>query len=104
MTWRAQADNTRTMCVKRWRQELVSWAVLEVSSQKRQQLIQNALILPLFDCCDFAWSNLQHQDIDRLQRLQNKSAGIITRCSRPSEASDQLLWLIQGRGQKSVVY
>ena len=27
----------RTMCVKRWRQELVFWAVLEVSSQKRQQ-------------------------------------------------------------------
>ena len=25
------------VCVKKWRQELVSWAVLEISSQKRQQ-------------------------------------------------------------------
>ena len=33
LTWKAHA----AMCVKRWRQELVYWAVLEVSSQKRQQ-------------------------------------------------------------------
>ena len=25
------------VCVKKWRQELVSWAVLEISSQKKQQ-------------------------------------------------------------------
>ena len=33
MTWKAHADY---VC-KRWRQELTSWAVLEVLSQKRQQ-------------------------------------------------------------------
>ena len=27
--------------------------------------------------CDIGWSNLLHQDIDRLQRLQNRSARII---------------------------
>ena len=53
-------------------------------------LVHNALILPLFDYCDIAWSNLLQQDIDRLQRLQNRSARIITRCSRSSEAIEQL--------------
>ena len=55
-------------------------------------LVHNALILPLFDYCDIAWSNLLQQDIDRLQRLQNRSARIITRCSRSSEAIEQLHW------------
>ena len=32
MTCRTHADNTRTMCVKRWRQELVSWEEEEVRS------------------------------------------------------------------------
>ena len=45
-----------------------------------------------FDYCDIAWSNLLQQDIDRLQRLQNRSARIITRCSRSSEAIEQLHW------------
>ena len=58
-------------------------------------LVHNALILPLFDYCDIAWSNLQQQDIDQLQplqRLQNRSARFITRCSRSSEAVEQLHW------------
>ena len=42
--------------------------------------------------CDIAWSNLLQQDIDRLQRLQNRSARIITRCSRSAEAIEQLHW------------
>ena len=71
------------MCVKSWRQELVSWAVLEVFFTKgAATLVYNAVILPLFDYCDIAWSNLLQQDIDRLQPLQNRSARIITRCSR----------------------
>ena len=55
-------------------------------------LIHNALILPLFDYCDIAWSNLLQQDIDRLQRLQNRSTRIITHYSRSSEAIEQLHW------------
>ena len=35
-------------------------------------LVYNALIIPLFDYCDITWSNLLQQDIDRLQRLQNR--------------------------------
>ena len=54
--------------------------MLEVSSKKRQQQ------------CDFACSNLLQQDIDRLQRLQNRSARMITRCSRSSKAIEQLHW------------
>ena len=42
--------------------------------------------------CDIAWSNLLQQDIDRLPRLQKRSAWIITRCS--SEAIVQLHWRV----------
>ena len=37
--------------------------------------------------------NLLQQDIDRLLRLKNRSAWIITHCSRSSEAIEQLHWL-----------
>ena len=53
--------------------------------------VNNATLsdFPLFDYCDIAWSNLLQQHIDRLQCLQNRSARIITRCSRSSEAIEQ---------------
>ena len=56
--------------------------------------VNNATLsdFPLFDYCDIAWSNLLQQHIDRLQRLQNRSARIITRCSRSSEAIAQWHW------------
>ena len=55
-------------------------------------LVHNTLILPLFDYCDIAWSSLLQQDQDRLQRLQHRSARIITCCTRSSEAMNQLRW------------
>ena len=39
----------------------------------------------LITVCDIAWSNLLQQVLDRLQQLQNRSAQIITCCSRPSD-------------------
>ena len=39
----------------------------------------------LITVCDIAWSNLLQQVLDRLQQLQNRSARIITCCSRSSE-------------------
>ena len=39
----------------------------------------------LITVCDIAWSNLLQQVLVRLQQLQNRSARIITCCSRPSE-------------------
>ena len=39
-----------------------------------------------------ARSNLLQQDIDRLQRLQNRSTRIIPRCSRSYEAIEQSHW------------
>ena len=55
-------------------------------------LVYETLILPLFYFCDIAWSSLLQQDIDRLQRLQNRSARIITHCTRSSEAIGYLYW------------
>ena len=55
-------------------------------------LVHNTLILPLYDYCDIAWSNLLQRDIDQLQYPQNRSAWIITHCSHSSEAIEQLHW------------
>ena len=53
-----------------------------------------SFILPLFDYCDIAWSNLLQQDIDQLQRLQSRSAAMIfPRCPRSFESIEQLHWL-----------
>ena len=58
-------------------------------TEEAATLVHNALILPLFDYCDIAWSNILQQDI---QRLKNISSQIITRCSRSSEAIELLQW------------
>ena len=42
-------------------------------------LIYNALVLPLFDYCDVVWGNLNQGLSDRLQKLQNRAARIITK-------------------------
>ena len=41
--------------------------------------IYQSLILPLFDYCDVVWDNLSLTLADRLQRLQNRAARVITR-------------------------
>ena len=89
MTWKAHADY---VCKKVASRVSILGRVRRFVTQEAAQLVHNALILPLFDYCDITWSNLLQQDIDRLQRLQNRSARIITRCSRSSEAIEQLHW------------
>ena len=80
------------MCKKVVSRVSILGRVRSFVTKEAATLVHNALILPLFDYCDIAWSNLLQQDIDRLQRLQNRSARIITRCSRSSEAIEQLHW------------
>ena len=41
--------------------------------------IHQSLILPLFDYCDVVWDNLSLTMADRLQKLQNRAARVITR-------------------------
>ena len=53
-------------------------------TEEAATLVHNALILPLFDNCDIAWSNLLQKDIDRLQRLQNR---VIVKKSSPKNLS-----------------
>ena len=89
MTWKAHADY---VCKKVASRVSILGRVRSFVTKEAATLVHNALILPLFDYCDIAWSNLLQQDIDRLQRLQNRSARIITRCSRSSEAIEQLHW------------
>ena len=78
MTWKAHADY---VCKKVASRVNISGRVRSFVTREAATLLHNALIFPLFDYCHIAWSKLLQQDIDRLQRLQNRSAWIITRCS-----------------------
>ena len=89
MTWTAHADY---VCKKVASRVNILGRIRSFVTKEAAALVHNALILPLFDYYDIAWSNLLQQDIDRQQRLQNRSARIIRRCSRSSEAKEQLHW------------
>ena len=57
--------------------------------------IYNALILPLFDYCDVVWDNLDKGLAERIQKLQNRAARIITQSSYDIRSHDilrQLKW------------
>ena len=49
--------------------------------------IYQALILPHFDCCSSVWDELNATLSDKLQKLQNRAARIITRSSYDTSAS-----------------
>ena len=70
MTWKAHADY---VCKKVGSRVSILGCVRSFITKEAATLVHNPLILPLFDYCDIAWSNLLQQDIDRLQRLQNRS-------------------------------
>ena len=89
MTWKAHADY---VCKKVASRVSILGRVRSFVTKEAAILVHKTLILPLFDYCDIAWSNLLQQDMDTLQRLQNRSARIITHCTRSSEAIEQLHW------------
>ena len=80
------------MCKKVASRVSILGRVTSFVTKEAATLVHNALILPLFDYCEISWSNLLQPDIDQLQCLQNRSAQIITHCSRSSEAIGQLHW------------
>ena len=89
MTWKVHANYVCKTVVSRV--SILGRRTCQTFRQKEAAtLVHNAFILPLFDYCDTAWSNHLQQDIDRLQRLQNRSAWIITHCSRSSKATEGL--------------
>ena len=58
-------------------------------------MIYNALVLPLFDYCDVVWGNLNQGLTERLQKLQNRAARIITKSEysiRSADILDKLHW------------
>ena len=64
MTWKAHADY---VCKKVASRVSILGRVRGFVTKEAATLVRNALILPLFDSCVIAWSNLLQQDIDRLQ-------------------------------------
>ena len=89
MTWKGHADYVRKKVACRVG---ILGCIRGFLTKEVSILVHNTLILPLFDYCDIAWSSLLQQDQDRLQRLQRRSARIITCCTRSSEAMNQLRW------------
>ena len=89
MTWKAHADY---VCKKVACRVGILGRIRGFLTKEVSILVHNTLILPLFDYCDIAWSSLLQQDQDRLQRLQHRSARIITCCTRSSEAMNHLRW------------
>ena len=86
MTWKAHADY---VCKKVASSSFsILGRVRSFVTKEAATVGHNAVMLPLFGYCDIAWSKTLQQDIDRLRCLQNRSARIITRCSRSSEAAD----------------
>ena len=61
MTWKAHADY---VCKKVASRVSILGRVRSFVTKEAATLVHNALILPLFDYCDIAWSNLLQQDID----------------------------------------
>ena len=54
--------------------------------------IYNCPILPVLSYTDTAWGELSAECSNRLQRLQNRAAGITIRCDRSSDAIRNLGW------------
>lgn len=48
----------------------------------------NSLIQPLFDYCDIVWDGMSSTNADRLQRLQNRAARVITRQNYEIRSTD----------------
>jgi len=63
MTWKAHADYVHEKVASRVG---LLGRVRSFVTKEAATLVHNALILPLFDYCDIAWSKLLQQDIDRL--------------------------------------
>jgi len=55
--------------------------------------IYDALIQPWFDYCDVVWDNLPKTLADKLQRMQNRAARIITKSSYERRSNDILVEL-----------
>ena len=53
--------------------------------------IYKGLIEPHFDYCSAFWDGLSQQLSDKLQKLQNRAARVITKSSRYDASSRQLL-------------
>ena len=52
--------------------------------------IYKSLILPFFDYCDVLWTNANKGGLDRLQKLQNRAARVITHASYDVRSRDLL--------------
>jgi len=59
-------------------------------TQDTAQTIYNALVLSWFDYCDVVWDNLPITLADRLQKLQNRAARIITKSNYDIRSRDIL--------------
>ena len=82
--------------------------IRDLISQETAITIYNSLIKPWFDYCDVVWDNLPATLAERLQKLQNRAARVITRESyevRSNSICQRLGWinLTQSRIQHKAI-
>ena len=61
-----------------------------IDNQETLQTFFYSLVQPYFDYCDGVWGDRSKTRADKLQKLQNKAARIITRADFPNRSSDVL--------------
>ena len=65
------------------------------NNQETLKTIYYSLVQPYFDYCDFVWGDYSKTRADKLQKLQNRVARIITRLDYSISSSDVLNSLLR---------
>ena len=87
LTWDGQLENIQTKVsrgigmLRRMRKVVSKTTLIKV---------YNAIILPHFDYCSLVWDNCSDYLIDKLQKLQNRAARVITGRSYETRSRDVL--------------
>ena len=87
LTWDKQLENVQTKVsrgigmLRRMRKVVPKTTLIKV---------YNAIILPHFDYCSLVWDNCSDYLIDKLQKLQNRAARVITGSSYETRSRDVL--------------
>ena len=92
-TWSEHIDK---MCKKISQRLGVIRRIRHIIKDKTCKLLCNALVIPYFDYCDVIINNTFAKHINRLQKLQNRSARCILKehhRAHASEMLDTLGWL-----------
>ena len=87
LTWERQIDNIQTKISKGIGMLRRMKKIVPITALKK---VYNAIILPHFDYCSLVWDNCSDYLIDKLQKLQNRAARVITGATYETRSHDVL--------------